>query len=175
MNATATPVRALPESIWSIPAADLMTPNPASIGEDVSVREAVRFLTDKGFSAAPVINDAGRPVGVLSRADLIAHEREMADFVRPRDDANTREEVEVRPADPSRVRDLMSPFVLVVDPTTPADAVARQMVAFRVHRLFVVDGNGVLVGVISALDLLRHMHPPAPVTPGQPRTAYHED
>jgi CBS domain-containing protein len=152
-----------------------MTPNPASIGENAALRDAVRFLTDKGFSAAPVINDAGRPVGVLSRADLLAHEREMAEFSRPTDAANAREAVEVRPADPSRVRDVMSPFVLVVDPTTPADAVARQMVAFRVHRLFVIDGNGVLVGVISALDLLRRMQPPTgSVAPG-PRTAYHED
>jgi CBS domain-containing protein len=31
------------------------------------------------------------------------------------------------------------------------------MVALKVHRLFVVDADGVLVGVISALDVLRHM------------------
>jgi hypothetical protein len=29
------------------------------------------------------------------------------------------------------------------------------MLALKVHRLFVVGGDGVLVGVISALDVLR--------------------
>jgi CBS domain-containing protein len=147
VNAIATPSHA--SSIWSIRATELMTPNPGSLREDASVRDAVRFLTDKGYSAAPVINDAGRPVGVLSRSDILVHDRETAEI-----------EPQLRPpADAARVRDLMSPFVLVVDPNTRADEVAREMVAFRVHRLFVVDGNGVLIGVISALDLLRRLQP----------------
>ena len=33
------------------------------------------------------------------------------------------------------------------------------MVALKVHRLFVVDRRGVLVGVISALDVLRRLRP----------------
>jgi predicted transcriptional regulator len=33
------------------------------------------------------------------------------------------------------------------------------MLKLKVHRLFVVDENGVLVGVISALDILRHLSP----------------
>jgi len=151
MNASATPSHA--PSIWSIRATELMTPNPGSLREDASVRDAVRFLTDKGYSAAPVINDAGRPVGVLSRADILVHDRERADFLTSADGPQS------PPVDAARVRDLMSPFVLVVDPDTRADAVAREMVAFRVHRLFVVDGNGVLIGVISALDLLRRLQP----------------
>jgi CBS domain-containing protein len=150
-----------------------MTPNPGSIREDATILDAVRFLVDKGYSAAPVINEAGRPIGVVSRADVLVHDREMAELLHP--DA---ERIVPRTpiTDPSCVRDIMSPFVLVVDPETPADAVARQMVAFRVHRLFVVDSNGVLVGVISALDLLRHLQPVAQAEE-QPRarSAYHED
>jgi hypothetical protein len=30
-------------------------------------------------------------------------------------------------------------------------------VGLKVHRVFVVDASGVLVGVISALDVLRHL------------------
>jgi CBS domain-containing protein len=35
--------------------------------------------------------------------------------------------------------------------------VAEQMVALNVHRLFVVDRANIVVGVISALDMLRHL------------------
>src|SRR5262245_39936374 len=59
-------------------AADLMPPNPVSIRTGATVQEAVAFLTDRGFSAAPVIDAAGRPVGVLSRADIVVHDRERA-------------------------------------------------------------------------------------------------
>ena len=59
-------------------ARDLMVPNPMGIQADATVDEALALLTDKGFSALPVFADAGRPVGVLSRSDLLAHERETA-------------------------------------------------------------------------------------------------
>ena len=57
-------------------AEDLMTPNPISIRGGASVQEALAMLTGCGFSAAPVIDEAGRPIGVLSRTDLLIHERE---------------------------------------------------------------------------------------------------
>jgi hypothetical protein len=58
-------------------AADLLMPNPVSIPETALVQEAITLLTEKGFSAAPVIDEAGRPVGVLSRTDLLIHDREQ--------------------------------------------------------------------------------------------------
>ena len=62
-------------------AADLMTPNPLSIRQNATVKEAAAFLTDRGISAAPVIDNAGRAVGVLSRADIVVHHRQEAQFV----------------------------------------------------------------------------------------------
>src|SRR5690349_10530953 len=63
-------------TLWAETAADLMMPNPMSLRAEATVREAVAALTDRGFSAAPVIDEAGRPVGVLSRADVLVHDRE---------------------------------------------------------------------------------------------------
>ena len=60
-------------------AADLMTPNPVSLRETATAREAACFLTERGISAAPVINEAGAPVGVLSQTDLVVHAREKID------------------------------------------------------------------------------------------------
>src|SRR4051794_12856213 len=64
-------------------AVDLMTPNPVSIREDATVREAIGLLIDRGYSAAPVIDNAGRPVGVLSRTDVLVHEREHVEHLAP--------------------------------------------------------------------------------------------
>jgi CBS domain-containing protein len=55
-----------------------MTPNPVSVEEKALVSEAVVLLTERGFSAAPVIDEAGRPIGVVSRINLLIHEREQA-------------------------------------------------------------------------------------------------
>jgi CBS domain-containing protein len=150
-------------------AADLMVPNPVSIRDNASVQEAVVLLTDKGFSAAPVIDEAGRPVGVVSRSDILTHDREKGEYLAPVPDYYEAEEPALRPSevfragyqvvdvDQTAVRDIMTPAVFSVWPDTPAREVARQMAALRVHRLFVVDDDGVLIGVISTLDVIRQL------------------
>jgi CBS domain-containing protein len=60
--------------------------------------------------------------------------------------------------DKTEVRDLMTPVVFSVHLEAPASKVVEEMLTLKVHRLFVVDEIGVLVGVITALDVLRHMH-----------------
>lgn len=151
-------------------AGDLMVPNPISIRADANVREALVLLTDKGFSAAPVIDEAGRPVGVLSRGDLLVHDREKVDYLPPgptyfyEQDLHTRrgqpmEGFQVENVDLTTVRDIMTPAIFSVAPETPAAEVVRQMLALHVHRLFVVDDNGILIGVITAMDVLRHLRP----------------
>jgi CBS domain-containing protein len=128
-------------------AADLMAPNPVSLAAGATVQEAAVFLADKGFSAAPVIDEAGRPVGVLSQSDIVVHDREKAAHVPVHDDNRT------------EVHELMTPGVFSVTLETPAHKVVEEILALKVHRLFVVDGDGVLVGVISAIDVLRHLSP----------------
>jgi CBS-domain-containing membrane protein len=55
------------------------------------------------------------------------------------------------------VRDVMTPAVCAVRPETSAAAVIEEMSLLRVHRLFVTDADGVLVGVIAASDIVRHL------------------
>jgi CBS domain-containing protein len=51
----------------------------------------------------------------------------------------------------------MTPAIFSVAPDTAASRVVEEMLALKVHRLFVVDSDGTLVGVITALDVLRHL------------------
>jgi len=149
-------------------AKDLMWPNPVSIEETATVREGVAFLVDKGFSAAPVIDNAGRPVGVLSRADILVHDRELVRHVSPPEyyrgtDLSTEKELaegfQVEEVDVTSIKEIMTPVVYSVLPDAPVTEVINQMTGLKVHRLFVVDPEGVLLGVISTMDVLRHLRP----------------
>ena len=124
-------------------ASDVMSTNPLSIRADASVGEAAAFFVGKGISGAPVIDAAGRPVGVVSQTDLLVHNREKS----------------ASNAVPARtlVRDVMTPFVFTVALDALAGTVVDDLLGRKIHRLFVVDNNGVLIGVISALDVLRHL------------------
>jgi CBS domain-containing protein len=168
MTQTPFPAVEQPLVLRAQTAADLMTPNPVSIAETAVVQEAISLLIDKGFSAAPVIDEAGRPVGVLSRTDILVHDRERAGALFPLHEADERQARRGRhprdgfqefDIDGTRVREIMTPAVLSVSPTTPVRDVVSQLLRLNVHRLFVVDDNDVLIGVISAQDILRRLVP----------------
>ncbi|HVK15229.1 MAG TPA: CBS domain-containing protein, partial [Gemmataceae bacterium] len=58
------------------------------------------------------------------------------------------------------VRGVMTPAVFCVRPDDSASKVVEKMIALNVRRLFVVDDEGVLVGVVSAFDVLRGLDRP---------------
>lgn len=120
-------------------AAELMTPNPVSLRVQATVLEARELFIARSIAAAPVIDAAGRPVGVLSQSDIMVHQAEPC------------------PGDPTTVEDLMTPAVFGVAPETPACEVVESLLALQVHHLYVLDAEGVLIGVIGALDVVRHL------------------
>lgn len=148
-------------------AADLMSRNPVSLNRNATVPEAASFLVDREISAAPVIDDAGRPVGVLSQTDIVRYERESDPSKPPNPDfyhvadlfwpPAIRKLMHVKKAEHTLVSDIMTPTVLKVSPEDTALAVVAELLALKVHRLFVVDASGVLVGVISTFDVLRKL------------------
>jgi CBS-domain-containing membrane protein len=140
-------------------AADLMTPDPISIRAEASANEVMSLFTDKAITAAPVIDQAGRPIGVVSRSDLLVHQVEQAKHRAggPDYQFEPTQDADAPPVCKATVADLMTPAVFAVSPDTPVGRVVNDMVGLRVHHLFVVDDAGVLVGVISTMDVLKHL------------------
>ena len=163
MNHTLPPAKRM--TLAHATAEDLMSANPVSLYQGVSIQEAIALLTDRGITATPVIDDAGRPIGVLSRGDILIHEREQVRHATLTDNVDWEEKprraihegFSVEVVDPTRVRDIMTPTVFTVGLRTTAAQVVEQMLNLKVHQLFVVDDDGILVGVISSLDVLRHL------------------
>jgi CBS domain-containing protein len=149
---TFTPNRLTPPLVLRArTAAELMTPDPKSVRHDATVAEAAAFLSTRGFSAAPVIDEAGRPVGVVSRSDLLTHQGQRARLL----GAPSRGAGRAEPAGETPVREVMTPAVFCIQPGAPTAKVVEKMLTLNVRRLFVVDDEGVLVGVVSAFDVLR--------------------
>src|SRR5262245_18503794 len=115
-------------------AAELMSPNPLSLREDITLKEAIAFLVDRNLSGAPVIDEAGRPVGVLSQTDILIHDREEVKHLVPPEPESgmplTRswwEGFQIEQVDTTPVRDLMTPAVFCVDLDTAASSVVEQL------------------------------------------------
>ncbi|GAA2658355.1 MULTISPECIES: CBS domain-containing protein [Actinosynnema] len=133
--------------------ASLMTADVVAASPATPFKELVALLVGGGFGAAPVLLD-GRPVGVVSRGDLLAKEEyrgraELSPFAGP--EARRR----WRRAHGTTAADVMTTPVITVRPHDPARLAAAVLAEEDVHRVFVVDDSGRLVGVLSRGDLLR--------------------
>jgi predicted transcriptional regulator len=131
---------ATPISLLAEVASDLMTSNPISIEAPTPAFEAARVLTSRSIGAAVVIDQAGHPIGVVTKTDLLIH-------------AHGRGLVE----DSTPVRSVMTDAVFSVRTDTPVATVVQHFLALNVHHLFVTDDAGVLVGVVSPVDVLRKL------------------
>jgi CBS domain-containing protein len=123
-------------------AADIMSPGPVSLESTATVADAAAFLTHRGFGAAVVIDDAGHPVGVVTKTDLLIHARGTGMGIE---------------TDSTPVRSVMTPAVFSCRADTAASSVVAQILALNVHHLFVTDPSGVVIGVISPIDVLRKL------------------
>jgi CBS domain-containing protein len=152
-------------------AADLMTPDPFTIAANATLKEAILLLMDRRISAAPVVDGAGRAIGVVSLTDIVEHDRETVEYARRAPEYFNRGDLsraageelpaayQVEQVDRTRVRDVMTPVVFSVRPDAATEEVIRQLVGTDVHRLFVVDGQGIPVGVITTTDIVRNLLP----------------
>jgi acetoin utilization protein AcuB len=50
---------------------DVMTPDPISVSEAAEVAEAVESLSERGVRRAPVIDETGHLVGIVTLDDLL--------------------------------------------------------------------------------------------------------
>ena len=146
-------------------AADVMQRGVISLGPSSSLLDAHRLLVEEEIHGAPVVDEDGSVIGVVSSLDLmraVAEEHDSAGFAR---DSLPREALEFGPtlwtvpedfqdrlANRS-VGEVMTRNAWTVEEDTRASAVAELLLRERIHRVWVVkEGN--LVGVVSTLDLL---------------------
>ena len=145
-------------------AKDIMNPHVVTVTDVMDLREVAKIFVEEGITGAPVVDELGNLVGVISQSDLVEYElgteRELtveAPFYRqPYDDAIHPKrgfEIEDLPAD--TVKDVMTPFLVTIEEDTPIREVAGRMAKFGIHRLIVVDEDQQIRGIIASLDVLR--------------------
>ena len=148
----------------NLKAKDIMSKGIEVLATTMTVREAATFLIDHEITGAPVEDEQGELVGVLSMTDIARSTSEgggglgsgdHAFYTGRWDEVANREDLgDVHFEDDVRqVADAMTPVVLAVDAEMPVSQVAKAMLEGHVHRLLVTDASKVL-GIITTSDLL---------------------
>ena len=64
-------IRRMTKSLNNISARDVMTTPAAYVMDQTPIQEVARLLLREGISAAPVLNEGGHLVGIVSEGDLV--------------------------------------------------------------------------------------------------------
>jgi CBS-domain-containing membrane protein len=117
--------------------ADIMTRRVLTVAAKADLDDAAWGLTLKGFSGAPVRDERGNLVGVLSKSDLIDPVR--TDGIGGHHTAG----------------DAMTPVLFAAHATDSVKFAVRRMIETGTHRIVVVDEHGALIGIVTPMDVLR--------------------
>jgi len=144
-----------------IKAKDIMTTEIITVRPETEIAQAARLLLEKRINGAPVVNAAGKLVGILCQSDLIAQQKSipipslftLLDGYIPLT-SSKRMDKEVAKIAATKVSEAMTPNPVTVDPDTDIEKVAALMVGKNYHTLPVVDA-GKLVGILGKEDVLK--------------------
>src|SRR6266550_1664761 len=115
-----------------------MIMNPITLGPDRPLREAQQLMMRFKISGVPIVDGAGKLVGIITNRDL-QFERELD-----------------RP-----IRDVMTKDKLVTAPVgTTLDEAERILAKHRIEKLPVVDKQGLLKGLITIKDIFKRRQYP---------------
>ena len=135
-----------------VTAADLMTSPAVTVGPGETVERAARLMYDRKIKRLPVVDPAGRPIGIISRTDVLA--------VFDRTDAEIREEIMSQVitgrSQPSWYSVIVRDGVVTLEGTPETAAIGHALVRRARH----------VQGVVAVRDRLVY---PVPPVLGRPR------
>jgi predicted transcriptional regulator len=146
------------KALLSLTAADLMSRELVLVPQEMSLQGAARMLTRAQVSGAPVVDDMGKCIGVLSATDIL----HWVDDGVPRNRAKAVDEsvchswkIFGNDASPTDcVSGHMTGDPVVVRSSVGIGDLAQMMMDARIHRVIVVDHGGRPVGIVSSTDIL---------------------
>lgn len=130
---------------------EVMTRNVVSVPSDMPLQAVAEVLLDCGISGAPVVDDAGRVLGLVSKTDLVRWQMDEDDQDLPPFAADPGPFAE----DATTAEDVMTKGIVVVKAGASLSEAAGVMARAGVHRVPVVDAAGVVVGLVTSMDFVR--------------------
>jgi len=141
---------------------DAMTSEPKSVLPSSSLREAAILLLSSIFTGLPVVDEKGRPVGVITQGDLINRGGLPLRLGLLAESDAVRLESVLAGLAFRTAGDVMTKPVITIEEDRQLSEAVNVMLEKGVKRLPVVDKEGRLCGMISRLDIFRTVMREAP-------------
>jgi CBS domain-containing protein len=142
-------------------AKDIMTKDVISVSASTTVEELARILVERRISGAPVTDDQGNLIGIVTENDLIRKNKKfhIPTIVRLFDayimlESKSRIEQEIKEMAAVTIADIYSKDAVTVGENTPVDEIATIMSEKSVHLIPVVEGRKIK-GIIGKIDIIK--------------------
>ncbi|WP_027390230.1 CBS domain-containing protein [Chrysiogenes arsenatis] len=143
-------------------AKDIMTTNPIVVSDTLSIQDAARLLLEKNISGAPVVDDTGKMVGIITKKDIVDTVREMKlprlinifDAIIYLESAEEYNH-ELNKMAAVCVSDAMTKKVITVSPDMELPRLASLLSEHHINMVPVTHGEGKLLGIVSTTDVLK--------------------
>lgn len=139
-------------------AKDIMHKKVVSVESWLTLPELSKIFQEKCISGAPVVDEAGAILGVVSQTDLVRTRREgpagVPAYHRDFDDTVRAAGLHIEEFDMTRVEQIMTPGAISLDEAAPVEKVAKTMIDSHIHRILITRGEK-LAGIITTMDMLR--------------------
>lgn len=142
-------------------AANVMSTDLVSLSLDASVRDAIELFQGSSWHDFPVVDKDGRPVGVVTARSILhfavpgyASNDLLAIMKAGPDIGSVYKALKMEMEHP--ISDVIDRDFDMVKGSTATSAVAAMLINLKgdTHNILVVDETGVLIGIISARDII---------------------
>ncbi|RTG97475.1 CBS domain-containing protein [Thermus scotoductus] len=141
--------------------AELMTPNPDTIGPEATLEEAARRILEKRYSSLPVVDREGCLLGLLQVEDLLPHPEhipfsdvEALQLFGEWVDVNFLENI-YRRYQKAPVKAVMRTDMPRIHPEDPVGRALEALLKGDIRHLPVVDQGNRVVGILTCSDFLK--------------------
>jgi CBS domain-containing protein len=139
-------------------AKDIMRKKVVSVESWLTLPELSKIFEENAISGAPVVDEEGSILGVVSQTDLVRTRREapagIPAYHRETEDSVRAAGLHIEEMDRTRVEQIMTPGAIALDEMTPVEKVAKVMVDSHIHRVLITKG-GRLAGIVTTMDMMR--------------------
>jgi CBS domain-containing protein len=113
------------------PVSTIMTSDVWCGREELDLPSLRRIIAERQVGGIPIVDDAGRPIGMVTLSDLVRH-----------------------PESDKRAGEIMSRLMFVLPDSASVSQAAALMALEHVHRIPIVSDDGRLAGIVATLDIL---------------------
>lgn len=144
--------------------AEVMTNDPLVVQPETPIKEVIKIIAEQSIRGLPVVNEAGKLVGVISETDLLWQETgvEPPLYIMFLDSViylenPARYDRELHKALGQTAGEVMTGHPISIKPDQPLPKAAKLMQEKSIHHLPVTNEADQVIGMLTSGDIVRAM------------------